>query len=454
MFASFNPRRQWRPAPPALKPTFHHLYWDITWFGLFAASTAAFAAVYAARLGASALQIGLLTAGPAVVNLLFTLPAGSWLHHVPIGKAVFRSAFWARILFLPWVFLPLLPFYDLQIWLIVGLILLTSIPGTVLAIGFNALYAATVPLEWRGQVAGIRNALLAVVYVVTSIACGIILNSLPLATGYQVIFTIGFIGAAMSTYHMWKLRDIREEAVPPTQLRAPLGDYAAPGSVRILGMTVRSTVGLRIFARGTNLLRPDILRGRYLHLIGALFLFHFGQYFVIPLFPLRWVEQLGFSDGAISLGTAVFYLAVLVGSIPLDGLTRRWGNRRLVAGGAALLSLYPLLTALMTNLPLYLLTSLLGGLAWAFVGGALANHLLDNIPTGDRPAHLAWYNFALNAAILGGSLVGPMVAATLGLVNALLVGFVLRLLAGVALWLGGSAAQPADNPSPDTAGAA
>ena len=98
--------------------------------------------------------------------------------------------------------------------------------------------------------------------------------------------------------------------------------------------------------------------------------------------------------------------------------------------------------------------TLLGGLAWAFVGGALANHLLDNIPTGDRPAHLAWYNFALNAAILGGSLVGPMVAATLGLVNALLVGFVLRLLAGAALWLGGSAAQPADNPSPDTTGAA
>ncbi|MEZ4584145.1 MAG: hypothetical protein R3A10_21350 [Caldilineaceae bacterium] len=124
-----------------------------------------------------------------------------------------------------------------------------------------------------------------------------------------------------------------------------------------------------------------------------------------------------------------------------------------MTGGAALLSLYPLLTAVMTNLPLYLLTSLLGGLAWALVGGALANHLLDNIPTGDRPAHLAWYNFALNAAILGGSLVGPMVAATLGLVNALLIGFVLRLLAGVALWFGGAAAQPADS-TPETAGAA
>ncbi|MEZ4555904.1 MAG: hypothetical protein R2854_05530 [Caldilineaceae bacterium] len=71
-----------------------------------------------------------------------------------------------------------------------------------------------------------------------------------------------------------------------------------------------------------------------------------------------------------------------------------------------LLSLYPLLTAVMTN-PAALLAHLVAGRAGALVGGALANHLLDNIPAGDRPAHLAWYNFALNAAILGGSLVRP-----------------------------------------------
>ncbi|MEZ4555903.1 MAG: hypothetical protein R2854_05525 [Caldilineaceae bacterium] len=41
---------------------------------------------------------------------------------------------------------------------------------------------------------------------VTSIACGIILNSLPLATGYQVIFTIGFIGDRQAPTRMWKLR--------------------------------------------------------------------------------------------------------------------------------------------------------------------------------------------------------------------------------------------------------
>lgn len=57
--------------------------------------------------------------------------------------------------------------------------------------------------------------------------------------------------------------------------------------------------------------------------------------------------------------------------------------------------------------PLYLVASV-GGAAWSLVGGALANYLLEMAPINDRPAYLAWYNLALNAGILGGSLQGPV----------------------------------------------
>ncbi len=49
-----------------------HLYADIFWFGILGGSALAFLNVYAARLGATAMQIGLLTAGPAIVNLLIS----------------------------------------------------------------------------------------------------------------------------------------------------------------------------------------------------------------------------------------------------------------------------------------------------------------------------------------------------------------------------------------------
>ena len=94
--------------PPEHGEHFRHLYWDVVWFGITAGTTIAFLAVYATRLGATAFQIGMITAGPALVNLIFTLPVGQWLQQRPIGKAVFGAAIASRAVFLLYALLPLL----------------------------------------------------------------------------------------------------------------------------------------------------------------------------------------------------------------------------------------------------------------------------------------------------------------------------------------------------------
>jgi predicted MFS family arabinose efflux permease len=75
-----------------------------------------------------------------------------------------------------------------------------------------------------------------------------------------------------------------------------------------------------------------------------------------------------------------------------------------------------------------------GGLAWSLVGGAASNYILERIPPDNRPAYLAWYNLALNAAVLLGSLGGPLIADYLGLAVTLVLAAASRLLAGLALW--------------------
>jgi hypothetical protein len=67
------------------------------------------------------------------------------------------------------------------------------------------------------------------------------------------------------------------------------------------------------------------------------------------------------------------------------------------------------------------------------VGGAQANYLLERIPEGDRPSHLAWYMLVANACLLVGSLAGPAMAGAIGLGTALFVVGLLRLLAGWAI---------------------
>lgn len=423
--------------PGEYRANFLHLYWDIAWFGVLSGSAIAFVGVFAARQGASALQIGLLNAGPAVVNLMFTLPASQWLRKRPISRSVFWTAVFHRLVYLAWIFLPSLLLPQGQIWALIVLTLLMSVPGSALAVGFNALFAGAVPMEWRGHVAGVRNALLAVVYIGVSLLSGWLLDALPFPLGYQVVFGLGFLGGVVSTVHLWFVRPLNEEPHASRQRRRNL---TGPGLFRTWGDGVRQAVGLRFLARAANwrnLLQLSVLHGRYGEIIAALFFFHLTQYLAIPLFPLYWVNNLRLTDQHIGLGTALFYVSVLIGSTQLARLTNRYGNYTLLVAGAILMSFYPALTAMSRDLPLFLFTSVVGGLAWSLVGGVIANYLLENIPDDNRPAHLAWYNLALNAAILLGSLAGPAISAQLGLVTTLSIIAVGRLLAAFAIYFRG-----------------
>lgn len=422
--------------PEDLRRHTPHLYGDIAWYGLLAGSTIAFLAVYAARIGANAFQIGLLTAGPAAVNLLFTLPAGRWLQHRPVGNAVFWSAVSSRGLFLIYAMLPLLLAPFVQIQVMIWATLLLTIPAVALAIGFNTLFAAAVPMEWRGYIVGRRNAMISLVYVVTSLVSGFILTHTPIEIGYTIVFSIGAVGAVMSTYHLSCLRDIRgTPADEPPRLRHVIGDRAQLGGVKAeQGIGERVNIALRAFTRSGNLLRFEVLRGGFGVVILALFTFHAAQFMPAALFPLRWVDQLHFTDQQIAVGTAVFHTCVLLGSLQFEWLTRRFGNHRVTVGGTALLSLYPLMTAFMPDLFWYVVTSAIGGFAWSMVGGALGNYLLEKVPAGDRPAYLAWYNLALNGAILLGALFGPLMADLFNLQVALVLAFVFRLCGSLFIW--------------------
>ncbi len=425
-----------RPLPADYRSNFIHLYSDIAWFGVLSASTMSFTAIYATHQGANAFHLGLLSAGPAIVNLALTLPVGRWLQKQPIDTAVFWSAAIHRVFYLFWILLPLLLAPLAQVWALIVLTLLMSIPGTSLAVGFNALFAEAVPPEWRGHVAGIRNALLSVMSIAVSLLCGQILNRLSFPAGYQVVFAIGFLGAVLSTLHLWFVTP-RPNGQARPRVGTGLGDLAWPGMFRTGGDGLRPSVALRSLTRrpGRRLLpRADILASPYARLIAVIFGFYLAIHLAIPLFPIRWVNQLHLSDREIGWGTAVFYVTVFLGSTQLDRLVRRLGNQRLTALGAMLMSTYPALMALAQGLGLFLVGSCLGGFGWSLVGGTLTNYVLEKTPEDRRPAYLAWYNLALNAALLLGSLIGPIAAGFLGVPVALGLFALLRFLAALILW--------------------
>jgi MFS family permease len=102
-----------------------------------------------------------------------------------------------------------------------------------------------------------------------------------------------------------------------------------------------------------------------------------------------------------------------------------------------MMAMYPGIMAFSKGITLFIVASLVGGLAWAFVGGLLINYILEKIPEENRPPFLAIYNLVFYAAVLVGSLTGPEIGKIIGLPMALLLFGLLRLCAGAAiLWKG------------------
>ena len=418
--------------PNRHRANFLNLYYDIGWFGLLSGSTMAFISVYLVRIGATAAQIGLMNAGPAVMAIILSIPAGTWLKRRKIDRSVFLTSVFHRFFYLLWIPLPIIFGTETQVWVVILVTLLMSIPGTALAVGFNAMFADAVPPEWRGHVVGVRNAVLAITTIIASLVCGFLLDTLTFPMNYQLVFLLGFVGAAMSSFHLSRIEV--DENILPRNGRI-LGDMAQPGLGKPSGDVFPKGIALRYLTRRISSRFPNIriLRGPFGILMVGMFLFHLTQHLAIPLFPIYWVDRLSLSDQVISVGTALFYATVFLGSTQLSRLTSRVGSHGVTVAGAMLMAAYPGLTAITRDVPLYLLTSIIGGLAWSMAGGALGNYLLEKIPEDDRPSYLAWYMVIINMAVLSGSLLGPTLARAIGLVPALLVAALGRVLSAFGI---------------------
>jgi len=403
--------------PGEYRSNFIHLYMDIGWFGILSGASINFLSVYATRLGATGFQIGLLSSMAAAVSLVLAIPAGRWLETQNINSAVFRASVWYRLGYLLWVPLPWLFSEQAQVWALIVIALLMAIPLTPLSVGFNAVFAAAVPPQWRAHVAAVRNVAFAIAFMLSSLGSGYLLELLPFPTGYQIVFGIGFLGAALSSLQLYFIKPLQttSSTLPPRPQPAPIKRALSP----------RQQLQTAI--------RLDIWKTPFRNTLLVFFAFHLAQFLALPLFPLFQVHQLHLADDQIGLGTALFYLTVLLGSTRLNEMVRDFGHRTVTGISVAGLAMYSLLLAFSRTPVDYYWTSLLGGLNYAMLIGSYANYLLEEIPIEDRPAHLAWYNVILNASILIGSLTGPLISHAIGLVAALILIALLRFLSGLAV---------------------
>jgi len=186
---------------------------EIFWASIFASANT-FNIAYAIRLGASNVQVSLLTAIPALVAVLITLPSGRFLQSRRDQKPwVLGSLLLVRVGVLLLALIPLFSWGLIGPGVIAVLLMITwSLPGNFFNIGFIPFLTAAIPADDRAAIIAGRNAVSAAVIFVINLLFGWWLTQIIFPFSYQSMYVVGFIASVVSLYFLTK---VHVQVAPP-----------------------------------------------------------------------------------------------------------------------------------------------------------------------------------------------------------------------------------------------
>lgn len=375
-----------------------------------------FLPVYAARAGATPQQIGLLSAIPALVALISSVPLGLLARTRSPRKMVLTAGLFGRGGLLVYVLIPWLAPALFQVEALLWAAALISLPSTLINICFGPFFLASVPSDWRGTVVAARIAIMSVLQFATTLLCGQILVRIAFPLNYQVVFFIGFAGAFATLFMISHVTELVPPQPPP----------AAPAAGGSPGDRLRALLPVL-----------DAAGKHYLWVVFLMFGLNLAAFMTAPLIPNFLVNTLNLGDDIISIGSAVSSIIVFLVSLFVARLARRTGNRRGAVAGIVLVCIQFLILSQARNWGLFMLSSVIGGVANGILISTLYNYQLDVLPPADRTVWSSWSSMLGNGAALLGSLSGPLLADVTGVPAALIILAAARLLIGIVIWFRG-----------------
>jgi hypothetical protein len=370
---------------------------------------ATFLSVFLIRLGATNLQVGLLTSMPAVTGALLAIPVGDFIQRrTNIILWYARSRLWVLS---SYALTGLVPFVggDRTIALIILIWALATLPQTMVNVTFTLVMSAVAGPEKRMALMSRRWTTLGVVNALSVMLVGWTLDRMAFPINYQVVFIASFLGGLLSYYFSTSIVLPESGHVPTAERRRW---YAAFAGMR------RTLAAQRAFS----------------HFVTAQFVYRCGMSMAIPLFPLYWVRIVQASDAAIGLINTVSSGVLMIAYTLWIVAARHRGERWVLIVCGIGLSIYPLLVAFSTEVWQLVL---LGGLAGIFVAGAdlvLFDLLIATCNPDLRGPSVGLYHTTTYIATFAAPLIATAAADRIGIVPMLLVAAALRAT-GTALFV-------------------
>lgn len=398
------------------------LYAGTTWFGLISGLVATFLSVFALRLGATTGQLGWLAALPALVNVVWLIPAARIIERrrrrLPL---ILSTALLQRVGYLAMAVMPFLLSRG-RVEALIVLQALATLPTAVVNTAMTSLMPDLTAPERRGKVVSVRWLLLAITSTAAALAGGAFLDLLPVPVNYQILLGGGALLSFLS------LRYLRRIRVPDAVVLARAGTPRRRYSWQQLRHSLGSVKAQPEFV-GFSL---------------ASFVFYWGLYLPAALWSILRVRDLGATDTWIGIIAVVIDASTIAGYLYWGKVLGRRGDVWLLTLTSLGVSLYTALTALVPTMGWMIPTSILGGLAWAGCNLALFSVMLRVSPSDHRPTFVAIYTALMNVAAFAGPLLGAGLAGWIGIRATFFVSAAVRAVGALLLWRLVHKGQPGD----------
>lgn len=393
-------------ASAAVRANFHHLVFDVVWFGLAFAATSRFLSVFAIRFGANADVLSWMTSLPAIMVMISATFAAVWRQRFS-HLASMNAMYWPDLLFRLVFILPALtPFLPAE-WQTGWLIFSAAFPALGQGLGgviFIVALNESIPKDQMVALIGRRSLAFNISLGICVLAYGAWLRMVSFPLNFQLMFVLAFVASLISKWHVHQVVPV----VPATTSDAPARRNAPPPT------------------------HGPWRSPQFRTMLLAIALYHIAFFAAYAVIPLHLVRELGADEGFI----AIFGLLELIGGALISTrgpqLLDRFGHRRMIAVAMAVTALSIALIAGAPSLPLTLVGALLSGAAWTMVGGLCTYGMYSEIvPQEFATRYSTAFHQVIGLAVFVGPFIGSYLAGVTTLSTVLWAGAALRLVASL-----------------------
>lgn len=406
---------RWSVAPPDIqgvqRENFKRVQIDGVAIGL-ANAASPFLSVFLTRLGATALQIGLLSSMPAVAGFLFALPVGRFLQFrrnvVPWYSA-------SRLLVVScYAATGIAPFVVPEEYLILAILAIwafATLPQTLVNVAFSVVMNAVAGPEHRYDLMSRRWSILGMTTAISVAVVGQILELFQFPVNYQVVF-MGLSLAGLVSFYFSSHIDLPDSPPAPSQK------------------------GLKPREQLAGLLKLIVSQKDFVTFSIKRFVFLSGISLAIPLFPIYYVREVGATDAQIGLITTSSAFVMVIGYSFWTKQSRSRGSRLVLTATSLGLSLFPLLVSQTQVVPIIFL---LAGLAGFFSSGldlVFFDELMKTVPPEYSATFVSVAQSLTYLSAIVAPLLGSYLATHIGITWALIISAGVRFIGFLlfALW--------------------